>query len=79
MLRFDKPANLVHETFKLMIIETIFSGFDVECDSNLCLASGGRVLESLLTTLLQEVGLYTTGDISSLINLIVSGRTYIEH
>ena len=34
----------------------------MECDSNLCLASGGRVLESLLNTLLHEVEVITNID-----------------
>ena len=34
----------------------------MECDSNLCLASGGRVLESLLNTLLHEVEVITNFD-----------------
>ena len=88
MLRFDKPAiyflyftqckGKSLKPLKVMIIETKFSGFDVECDSNLCLASGGRVLESLLATLLQEVGLYTEA-VSALLNLIVAGRPDFEH
>ena len=50
-----------HEYLEINKIFAIL-GFEVECDSNLCLASGGRVLESLLNTLLHEVEVITNID-----------------
>ena len=56
---------IINNSFLVQILKPVIhcvllSGFDVECDSNLCLASGGRVLENLLSTLLHEVDLTLT-------------------